>query len=78
MKELVVLKYADTSAATLRQEVKQALAAAKLNTFQQKDKYEAELREVVNNLDDRIDQLEADAKAEVKAKLQEQIAALKK
>jgi hypothetical protein len=61
-KEVVRLKPAVVTDEDLGREVRQALAAAKEYTFQQKDKYAAELREVVADLDDRIDDLEARAK----------------
>ncbi len=80
-KEVVLLKPAVTSDEQLGKEVKQALGAAKSYTFQQKDKYEAELREVADNVDDRIDLLEVEAKdagAEAKAKIQARIAELRK
>lgn len=80
-KEIVLLKPAVTTDEQLGKEVKQALAAAKSYTFQQKDKYEAELREAADGVDDRIDQLEADAKdagAEAKKKIQARIAELRK
>lgn len=79
--EIVRLKPTVVTDEQLGKEVKQALAAAKDYTFQQKEKYEAELREVADDVDDRIDQLEADAKdagAEAKAKIQARIAELRK
>lgn len=81
MKEVVALRPAVTTTADLRREVTRALGAAKKYTFQQKDRYEAELREVLNNTDDRIDHLRAeakDAKADVRQRAEAEIARLKK
>jgi hypothetical protein len=79
-KTLVSLKPVVTDE-DLGREVKQALAAAKEYTFRQKDKYAAELLEVAEDVEDRIDDLEArakDAGAEAKAKIRAQIAELRK
>jgi Cu/Ag efflux protein CusF len=79
--EIVRLKPAVTTDEELGREVKQALAAARSYTFEQKDKYEARLRDVADDIDDRIDRLEVEAKdagAEAKAKLRTRIDDLKK
>ncbi len=79
-KNLVLLQPAVTTDRELRQQLRRSFNATKQYTFQQKEEYVAEMNRAVDSLDDRIDQLEAeaqDAKADAKAKLQEQIAALK-
>jgi hypothetical protein len=79
--EIVVLKPAVTTDEQLRKEINQALTTAKQYTFQQKDKYEAKLHETLNDVDDRIDHLEAEAKTagtEAKARIRTHIAELKK
>lgn len=79
--EVVALKPAVATDEQLGREIRQALAAAKSYTFAQKDKYAAELRDAADDVDDRIDQLEAEAKdagAEAKAKIQTRIADLRK
>jgi hypothetical protein len=78
--EVILLKPAVTTDEELGREVRQALSAAKDYTFQQKEKYEAELQEVIADVDDRIDHLEAEAKdvgAEARQRLQARIADLK-
>ncbi|AWM37088.1 hypothetical protein C1280_08660 [Gemmata obscuriglobus] len=79
--EVVALRPAVATDEQLGREIRQALAAAKSYTFAQKDKYAAELRDAADDVDDRIDQLEAEAKdagAEAKAKVQARIADLRK
>lgn len=81
MKEIVVLRPAVTTTADLQRELKRALDATKTYTFQQKEWCEAELREVVSNLGDRIDHLRAeakDAKADVRQRAEAEIARLEK
>jgi hypothetical protein len=79
--QVVSLKPAVTTEEDLRREVKQALGAARDYTFRQKDKYEARLRGTAEDVQDRIDYLEArakDAGAEAKERIRERIAELRK
>lgn len=79
--EVVALRPAVATDEQLGREIRQALAAAKSYTFAQKDKYADELRDATDDVDDRIDHLEAEAKdagAEAKAKIQARIADLRK
>ena len=80
VKEVVVLRPAVTTA-DLKSRVKQTLAAAKSYTFQHKGEYQTRLRGMAADVDDRLDSLEVEAQGatgEAKARLQTQIATLKK
>lgn len=80
-KELVSLRSAVVTDGDLKREVSQALAATKQYTFQRKAEYAARVRGVVDDLDDRIDALEAEAKdagADAKKRLEPRLAELKK
>ncbi|MBA4068050.1 MAG: hypothetical protein C0501_30970 [Isosphaera sp.] len=78
---LLTLVPAVTTDEDLGREVREALKAAKDYSFRQKDKYERELREVVDKVDDRIEDLRDRAKeagADARAKIEEQVEELKK
>ncbi len=67
LKSIVLMKPAVTTDEDLGRSVKQTLAAAKNYTFQHKDQYESDVRGVVDDLDDRIAHLEAEAKGSTAA-----------
>jgi hypothetical protein len=79
--QVVTLRPAVTTDDGLRREVSDALAATKDYTYRQKDEYAARVRGVVDDLDDRIDQLEAEAKAagaDARRRLEPRLAELRK
>ncbi len=79
--QVVTLRPAVTTDEGLRREVSEALAATKDYTFERKDEYAARLRGVVDDLDDRIDRLEAEAKdanADAKRSLEPRLAEMRK
>jgi hypothetical protein len=79
--QVVALRPAVTTDAGLRREVAQALAATKDYTFRQKDEFAARLRGVADDLDDRIDRLEAEARdagADARRRLGPRITELRK
>ena len=79
--QVVALRPAVTTDDGLRREVSEALAATKDYTYRQKDEYAARLRGVVDDLDDRIDQLELEAKdagADARRRLEPRLAELRR
>jgi hypothetical protein len=79
--QVVALRPAVTTDDGLRRELSEALAATKDYTYRQKDEYAARVRGVVDDLDDRIDELEAEAKvagADARRRLEPRLAELRK
>ena len=77
---IVSLTARKTTAADVGREARQALEAAGRYTYQQKDQYEKKLRGVVDDLDDRIDDLQQQARTatqDARRKLDAQIRDLK-
>jgi flagellar capping protein FliD len=70
---LIMLAVRPTTTDDVSKEVKEALKAAKDYSYQQKDKYQVRLNEVIDDLDERIDDLQRQAKGAA-ADLQKQYA----
>jgi hypothetical protein len=78
--EVVTLTARKTTGKDVAREAREALQAAKQYTFQQKAEYEKRLRQVVADLDDRIDDLEQRARestADARKSLDQQVRDLK-
>jgi hypothetical protein len=79
--QVVTLRPAVTTDDGLRREVSEALAATRDRTYRQKGEYAARVRGVVDALDDRINQLEAeaeDAGADARRRLEPRLAGLRR
>jgi cell division protein ZapA (FtsZ GTPase activity inhibitor) len=69
------------SAEDVKREIKEAVAAAKSYSFNQKDQYEKRLRSVARDLDERIDDLQeraSEARGEARAEVEKELKELKK